>query len=201
MLADPPGDSIATLRPTVLVDARLLKANPGDTNIAQAPLVIALGPGYSAGEDCHAVVETNRGHDLGRVIWRGSAEINTGVPGKIGGRQSERVLRAPADGAVEGISRIGDRVAAGQLIARVGGAPVVAPFEGVLRGLAHDGLPVRAGAKIGDVDPRGIPGNCFSISDKALAVGGGVVEAVLSAPQIVDLLRSTIVPSRPPGTQ
>ena len=184
VLVDPAGDAIRQLKPAVLVDARMLKANPGDTHKQQAPLVVVLGPGYTAGLDCHAVVETNRGHDLGRVIWRGAAKADTGVPGVVRIHRAERVLRAPADGIIQSVAQIGEAVTAGQLVATVGGAPVLAPFDGVLRGLAHNGLQVPAGAKIGDVDPRGVRRHCFSISDKALAVGGGVVEAVFSAQHI-----------------
>ena len=188
VLVDPPGDAVGALKPAILVDGRMIKANPGDTGMDQAPLVIALGPGYAAGVDCHAVIETNRGHDLGRVLWQGTAEPDTGVPGQVGTHRADRVLRAPAAGEVQGVVQIGDMVKAGQLIATVGGAPLLAPFEGVLRGLIHDGVSVPPGKKIGDVDPRGVRRHCFTISEKALAVGGGVVEAILSAPQIEQLI-------------
>ncbi len=188
VLADPAGDSLPMLAPAVMVDARMVKRNPGDTDRGQAPLVVALGPGYTAGLDCHAVIETNRGHDLGRVIWQGAAEPDTGAPGLVAGRAAERVLRAPAGGPVQSAVQIGEPVAAGQLIATVGGRPLLAPFDGVLRGLVHDGVVVTAGKKVGDVDPRGIRQHCFTISEKALAIGGGVVEAVLSAPQIRALI-------------
>jgi xanthine dehydrogenase accessory factor len=191
VLVDPDGRALDALRPVAIVDGRMLKRNPGDTRRDQAPLVVALGPGYTAGVDCHAVVETNRGHDLGRVIRHGPAEPNTGVPGRVAGRESERVLRAPAAGEIRGVVEIGETVSAGQLIATVGGEPLLAPLDGVLRGLTHDGLRVSAGAKIGDVDPRGVRRHCFTISDKALAVGGGVVEAVLSAPQLAGFILST----------
>ncbi len=184
VLVDPAGYAIPKLRPTVLVDARMLKTSPGDLNPEQALLVIALGPGYTVGRECHAVIETNRGHNLGRVLWQGRAEPDTGIPGAVRGQAAERVLRAPADGSVQSVAQIGDPVIGGQLIATVGGEPVRAPFDGVLRGLLHDGVPVSAGHKIGDVDPRGVRRHCFTISDKTLAVGGGVVEAILSAPQI-----------------
>jgi xanthine dehydrogenase accessory factor len=184
VMVDSAGLAIPRLNPTVLVDARMIKANPGDTNADQALLVIALGPGYTVGRDCHAVIETSRGHDLGRVLWQGRAAADTGSPGPIKGRTRERVLRAPTDGAIQSVIQIGDSVSSGQLIATVGGEPLRAPFKGVLRGLLHDGVPVPAGNKIGDVDPRGVRRHCFTISDKALSVGGGVVEAILSAPQI-----------------
>ena len=189
VLADPKGKSLVLLRPSVVVDARMIKSNPGDTALDMAPLVLALGPGYTAGEDCHAVIETNRGHDLGRVIWQGMAEPDTGVPGKVGTHQADRVLRAPADGVIESVVSIGETVRAGQLLAHVGGEPLLAPFDGVLRGLAHDGVQVPAGKKMGDVDPRGVRRHSFTISEKALAVGGGVLEAVLSAPQLQDHLQ------------
>ncbi|HMM27014.1 MAG: selenium-dependent molybdenum cofactor biosynthesis protein YqeB [Chloroflexota bacterium] len=187
VLVDPDAESLTALRPAVIVDARMAKRNLG-TRRAGAPLVIALGPGFSAGDDCHAVIETNRGHRLGRVIWHGRAEPDTGRPGAVQGKQGERVLRAPADGTVEPRAVIGDRLAAGDVVATVSGAPVLAPFGGVLRGLIHPSVFVTTGMKIGDVDPRGERAFCFEISEKALAIGGGVVEAVLSAPQTASML-------------
>ena len=187
VMVDSAGYAIPRLNPTVLVDARMLKASGGDTSPDQALLVVALGPGYTVGRDCHAVIETSRGHDLGRVLWQGRAAPDTGIPGSVKGRSGDRVLRAPTAGAVQSVVQIGDSVSSGQLIATVGGEPLRAPFAGVLRGLLHDGVPVPAGKKIGDVDPRGVRRHCFTISDKALAVGGGVVEAILSAPQIQHL--------------
>lgn len=163
----------------VVVDARMAKRNLG-TAIDDADLVVALGPGFTAGVDCHAVVETMRGHDLGRVIWSGPAAADTGTPGPVGGRSAERVLRAPAAGTVAWDAAIGDRVAEGQRLATVAGAAVAAPFDGVLRGAIASGAEVRTGLKIGDVDPRPDPAACHRISDKALAVGGGVLEAVLA---------------------
>ncbi len=165
--------------PAVLIDAIMIKQNTG-THIGDAPLVIALGPGFTPNVDCHAVIETKRGHNLGRVYWDRAADPNTGTPGEIGGKSADRVLRAPRDGQVAGVKKIGDQVAPKEVVASVDGAEVVAPFHGILRGLAHDGLAVRAGTKIGDVDPRANREHCFTISDKSLAVGGGVLEAVLS---------------------
>ncbi len=179
VLVDPEGSSLATLRPAVLVDAILAKRNMG-TRMEQAPLVVALGPGFWAGQDCHAVVETARGHLLGRVYWQGEALPNTGIPGSILGVSEERVLRAPAEGRFHMLAQIGDRVQAGQVVAQVDGQPVTARIGGILRGLLYEGLSVRAGMKVGDVDPRGERAHCFTISDKALAVAGGVLEAVVT---------------------
>lgn len=170
---------LAPVGADVVVDARLAKRNL-DTSIGDAGLVVGLGPGFTAGVDCHAVVETMRGHDLGRVIWSGPAAADTGTPGPVGGRSAERVLRAPAAGTVAWDAAIGDRVAEGQRLATVAGAAVTAPFDGVLRGAIAAGAEVRVGLKIGDVDPRSDPDACHRISDKALAVGGGVLEAVLA---------------------
>lgn len=163
---------------SVLVDARMAKRNI-DTRLDQAGLVVALGPGFTAGVDCHAVVETMRGHWLGRVIWQGSALPNTGTPGIVAGKGAERVLRAPRAGAVAWQAAIGDVVQAGQPLGAVAGAMVAAPFAGVVRGLIAPGTAVPAGAKIGDVDARAEREACFTISDKSLAIGGGVLTAVL----------------------
>lgn len=172
-----PGEPLST--PSVIVDARMTKRNI-DTTMNQAPLVIALGPGFTAGEDCHVIIETMRGHTLGRVIRQGPALPNTGTPGIVAGKGAERVLRAPADGIANWGKDIGDRVLAGERIGSVGGQPVVAPFDGVLRGLIAPGTVVKLGIKVGDVDARGTIESCFTISEKALAIGGGAVEAVLS---------------------
>lgn len=179
VLVDPDGVAIEVCRPAVVVDARMAKRNV-DTRRDDAPLVVALGPGFTAGVDCDAVVETNRGHLLGRVYWSGTAEPNTGIPGIVKGYGAERVLRAPVAGTVTTHRHIGDHVDEGELVASVEGEPVRAPFPGVLRGIIADGTPVPAGLKIGDVDPRGVCEHCFTISDKSLAVGGGVLEAVLT---------------------
>ena len=178
VIVDPGASCRALIKPLVIVDAIMAKRNLG-TRMADAPLVIALGPGFVAGVDCHVVVETNRGHCLGRAIYSGSAEPDTGIPGAIGGKTSERILRAPADGAVEGIVGIGERVRSGQTVARVDGREVRAQIDGVLRGLVRSGLQVSKGLKIGDVDPRAESGHCFLVSDKSLAIGGGVLEAIL----------------------
>jgi xanthine dehydrogenase accessory factor len=179
VLIDPEADSLAELDPAALVDARMRK-QPNELGIGVASMVIGLGPGFLAGDDCHVVVETNRGHRLGRVLWNGPAEADTGHPEAVGGQAARRVLRAPADGELEAHEEIGARLAEGQLIAEVDGYEVRAPFAGVLRGLVHPGIAVDAGMKIGDVDPRGEAAFCWEISDKALAVGGGVLEALLS---------------------
>lgn len=165
--------------PAAIVDARIAKRNI-DTHTEQAPLVIGMGPGFTAGEDCHAVVETMRGHSLGRVLWRGAALPNTGTPGIVAGKGAERVLRAPRDGVAAWELAIGDRVEKGQRLGAVAGAPVAAPFAGVIRGLVAPGTPVRRGMKIGDVDARGRVENCFTISDKALTMGGAVLTAILT---------------------
>ena len=164
----------------VIVDARMAKRNI-DTRITDAPLVIALGPGFTAGVDCHAVIETNRGHRLGRVIWRGAAEPNTGTPGLVAGKGRERVLRAPVAGVASWRVEIGDRVREGYPLGDVAGQPVAAPFDGVVRGLIAPGTVVPVGLKIGDIDPRDDISAAFTISEKALAIGGGVLEAILIA--------------------
>lgn len=180
VLVDPAASILTVLKPPILIDAIMAKKNTG-TTITDAPLVIALGPGFTAGEDCHVVIETNRGHRLGRVIYTGRAEPDTGTPGTIQNRGVERVLRAPVDGRVVGYANIGDIVKAGQVIAEVDGHLLRAPFDGVLRGLVHPSVTVRAGLKIGDLDPRGVVGHCYLISEKSLAIGGGVLEAILAS--------------------
>jgi xanthine dehydrogenase accessory factor len=162
----------------VVVDARLAKRNI-DTSIDDAPLVIGLGPGFVAGVDCDVVVETMRGPHLGRALWVGAAQADTGTPGVVGGRGTDRVLRAPTDGVVRWCRSIGDVVDAREPLGTVDEVALQAPFAGVVRGLILDGSQVPAGLKIGDVDPRLDPTLCNEISDKALAIGGGVVEAVL----------------------
>jgi len=178
VIVDPEGESIRRMHPDVVVDAIIAKRNLG-TRITDAPIVIALGPGFTAGVDCHAVIETNRGHNLGKVILKGAAEPNTGVPGTVGGESARRVLRAPAAGSFRAVRAIGDRVRAGEVVAYAGDAPIRSQLDGVVRGLLHDGLQVHPGMKVGDVDPRGVVAHCFTISEKALAIGGGVVEAIL----------------------
>lgn len=178
VLVDPDCICRNVLHPDVLVDAILAKRNLG-TAITDAGVVIGVGPGFTAGEDCHAVVETMRGHTLGRVVYRGSAIPNTNVPGLIGGFAGERVLRAPADGVFTATHRIGDLVEAGETVGFVAGQPMCATISGVLRGLLANGVNVHKGMKSGDVDPRACKEYCFTASDKALAIGGGVLEAIL----------------------
>ena len=178
VLADPEGACIPVLRPAAVVDAILAKKNLG-TKITDAPVVIGVGPGFTAGEDCHAVVETMRGHYLGRALYEGSAEPNTGIPGLIGGFAGERVLRAPADGVFHQMLDIGAQVKLGDVAAEVAGVPMTCTLDGVLRGILPEGTPVHKGMKAGDIDPRCKLEHCYCASDKALAVGGGVLEAVL----------------------
>lgn len=178
VLADPNLRCLDILKPDILVDAILAKRNIGTTS-DMAPVVIAVGPGFTAGMDCHAVVETMRGHTLGRVYYHGSALPNTNIPGFIGGFSGERVLRAPADGIFRSAHRIGDNVQEGDIVGYVGEAPMRCTISGVLRGLLPDNTPVYKNMKSGDVDPRNDRSYCSQVSDKALAVGGGVLEAAL----------------------
>ena len=179
VLIDPEARCIQELKPDAVVDAILAKRNLG-TTMDMAPVVVAAGPGFTAGVDCHAVVETMRGHYLGRVIYSGSALPNTNIPGLIGGYAGERVLRAPADGVFQGVRKIGDQVRSGDVVGYVAGIPMACTITGTLRGLLADGIPVTKGMKSGDVDPRCEPDHCTCASDKALAVGGGVLEALLN---------------------
>jgi xanthine dehydrogenase accessory factor len=182
LVVDPKGTMLRQMQPRVLVEATLSKYNSGIT-MDDAALVIALGPGYEAGKDVHAVIETNRGHNLGRVYLQGCAEPNTGVPGTIGGYGIERILRAPCAGTLYGLRQIGDQVQEGEAVAVVNAddssMPITAAISGILRGLVRDGLPVSSGMKVGDIDPRAIREHCFTISDKSRAVGGGVLEAIM----------------------
>lgn len=177
VLVDPKCSCI-WLEPDVLVDAILAKRNVG-TTIGMAPIVIGVGPGFTAGDDCHAVVETMRGHTLGRVYYDGSALPNTAVPGLIGGFAGERVLRAPSDGTFREVASIRDHVEAGQAVAYVDDVPVIATLTGTLRGLLAGGTHVTKGLKCGDIDPRDEASHCETVSDKGLAVAGGVLEAIL----------------------
>jgi xanthine dehydrogenase accessory factor len=178
ILIDPECTIRKVLSPDVLVDAILAKRNTG-TAISDAPLVIGLGPGFRAGRDVHFVIETNRGHHLGRVIEEGEAEPDTGIPGDISGYTWERVLRAPVGGRFLGKKRIGDRIEKGEVVAEVEGVPLKATISGVLRGILHDGLTAESNMKVGDVDPRAARESCLTVSDKARAIAGGVLEAVM----------------------
>lgn len=183
VLVDPVGETISQLKPLAVVDGILAKRNLG-TNRSMAPITVALGPGFTAGQDVDAVIETKRGHNLGRVIWVGSAAPNTGIPGIVGGYGKERVIHSPAKGIVRNVKKITDTVAKGDVIAvvetREGTVPVAATLDGILRGLIRDGYPVTPGFKMADIDPRGDEyNNCFTISDKARCIAGGVLEAIL----------------------
>jgi xanthine dehydrogenase accessory factor len=203
VLIDPDRSKAAALRPVVLIDAIMAKRNTG-TRLTDAPIVIALGPGFTAGVDCHAVIETQRGHNLGRVYYHGAAQPDSGTPGNVGGQAVLRVVRSPVAGVFYAHKKIGDRLTAGDVIGRVIpvdvsltdsaawrlatidrdasqplGIVVKAKIDGVLRGVLHDGLKVPVNTKIADIDPRGEMEHCFTVSDKAWAVGGGALEAVL----------------------
>ena len=183
VLVDPLGESIPKLKPMAVVDGILAKKNLG-TNQEMAPITVALGPGFTAGEDVDAVIETKRGHNLGRVLWEGMAAPNTGIPGIIGGYGKERVIHCPAKGILRNVKKITDTVFKGEVIAVVateeGNVSVEATLDGILRGLIRDGYPVHVGFKMADIDPRAEEyENCFTISDKARCIAGGVLEAIL----------------------
>jgi xanthine dehydrogenase accessory factor len=179
ILADPDGKKTRNfLKLDILVDAIMAKKNLG-TQVNDAPLVIGLGPGFTAGKDVHIVIETNRGHNLGRMILNGTVEPDTGIPGEIGGYTIERLLRTMKKGIFHPQKSIGDRVNKGSVVAVVDDFPVIAKISGVVRGLLREGVEVKKGMKVGDIDPRGKKESCFTISDKARAIGGGVLEAIL----------------------
>ena len=185
LLVDPKRESIRTMKPEALVDAILAKKNLG-TTMDMAELTIALGPGFEAGKDVHYVIETMRGHDLGRIISEGFALPNTGIPGVIGGYGAERVIHSPAAGVFRGMRDIADEVEAGEKIGNVmiedGEVPVCTQIAGILRGIIRDGYPVSKGFKLADVDPRlEERKNCFTISDKARCIAGSVLEVVCAA--------------------
>ena len=191
MLVDPKGEAIHQLKPLAVVDAILAKKNLG-TNRGMAPITGALGPGFEAGSDVDAVVETQRGHNLGRVLWQGKAAANTGIPGMIGGYGKERVIYSPAAGIVRNVCHITDTVQKGQTIAVIEAdteeVPVTATLDGLLRGLIRDGYRVPEGFKMADIDPRVEEyDNCFTISDKSRCIAGGVVEAVLCRKGVLGL--------------
>lgn len=178
ILIDPDGATIETARPIAVVDAILAKRNLG-THIRMAPATVALGPGFIAGQDVRAVVETKRGHTLGRVYWTGAAIPNTGIPGVVGGYGIERVIHAPVGGKLQIIRDIGSKVEKGEVIAHLNGTPVHAPISGLIRGMLRAGYSVPAGMKMADIDPRPDT-DWHTVSDKALAVAGGVLEALMA---------------------
>lgn len=189
VMVDPEAKARTWFKPHVLVDARLTKKG-SDLPHPAASLVIGIGPGFIAGQDCHVVIESMRGHTLGRLYWEGSTAPDTGIPESVGGYDAQRVLRAPVEGVLTAYVEIGDLVRQGQPIAVVNGHEVLSPFDGVVRGLVADGLYVTQGMKIGDVDPRQNPKYCFLVSDKSLAIGGAALTAILSVPALRSMLYS-----------
>ncbi|MCH7587924.1 MAG: EF2563 family selenium-dependent molybdenum hydroxylase system protein [Chloroflexi bacterium] len=187
VLIDSDAASRNLLMPEAIVDARMLKT-PSELGRDAAPFVIGLGPGFEAGVDCHVVIETKRGHHLGRVLNQGKAAADTAKPDAIAGFDVERVLRAPASGKIASRVELGAILKIGAVVATVAGDEIHTAFDGVLRGLMQDGLMVSQGEKVGDLDPRMNVAYCYEISDKALAVGGGVMEALLSQPSIRRML-------------
>lgn len=178
VLCDPSASCIATLKPAVVIDSILAKHNLG-TKITDAPLVIGVGPGFCAGEDCHYVIETQRGHYLGKVIEQGPAAPNSGIPGNIMGYAAERIIRSTVSGTFRALCSIGDLVQAGQTVAMVDDTPLCVEIDGMIRGILADGIAVTTGFKCGDVDPRGTKADYTTISDKARAIGGAALEAIL----------------------
>jgi xanthine dehydrogenase accessory factor len=183
VLIDPDGKSILSVHPSVIVDARMLKIAP-EALRHTAKLYLGLGPGFIGGTNCHAAIETQRGPWLGRVLWEGPTQPDSGTPEAVGTKSTERALYAPVDGTLVPSKSIADYIKEGEVIAEVNGFPVKAPFAGVLRGLIHPEVQVKQGMKIGDLDPRNDPELCNHVSDKALAIGGGVLEAILSKPEL-----------------
>jgi xanthine dehydrogenase accessory factor len=178
LLVDPDARIRESIEPDVIVDAIMAKKN-SSTRISDAPLVVGIGPGFVTGINAHAVVESNRGYNLGRVIWNGTAEPDTGIPAAISGYAKARVFRAPRSGCFTGLREIGDQVQSGECVAEVDGVPIKAQISGMIRGMLRSGVAISAGVKCGDIDPRGEREYCYSISDKARAIGGGVLEAIL----------------------
>lgn len=199
VIVDPEAKALDYFTPKVLIDARMTK-KPPEIGKSAAQLVIGLGPGFVAGDSCHAVIETNRGHRLGRVIWEGAAQADTGMPDSVADHRAERVLRAPNNGILKTHVEICEHLEDGDLIADVDRIPIRAPFKGVLRGLLHDGMYVQRGLKIGDLDPRGEASHCRLVSDKSLAIGGGVLETILSREDLRPYLwREDEISSSPEG--
>ena len=178
IIIDEKAEIIKELRPDVVVDSIIAKKNLG-TSIEDAPIVIGVGPGFEAKVDCHLVVETKRGHYLGKVIEEGSAIPNTGVPGNIGGYTRERIIRASSNGKIKPLVAIGDFVKKGDIVAYIDGIEVLAEIDGIVRGMLQEGIEVFKGMKSGDIDPRCEKDHCFTISDKARSIGGGVLEAIM----------------------
>ncbi len=179
VIVDPDCAILHEIQPDTLIDAVLAKRNTG-TKIDDARLVIALGPGFKAGDDCHCLIETDRGHDLGRIIISGPTSPNTGKPGDIMGQTHNRVLRAPLDGVLETFFEIGDQIEKGSLVASINNIPIEAQISGILRGILRSGSQVVRHAKIGDIDPRSQRPHCFTISDKARTISGSVLEAIMA---------------------
>lgn len=178
ILVDEEANIVDEIKPDIIIDAIIAKKNLG-TNIKDAEIVIALGPGFTAGFDCHCVVETKRGHYLGKAIYNGSAIPDTGVPGDIGGYTKERIIRATEYGKISPVASIGDYVESGYIVAYINETPIFAEISGILRGMLQKDVSVFKGMKIGDIDPRCEKDHCFTISDKARSIGGGVLEAIL----------------------
>ena len=178
IFVDPEANSVPRLKPLVVVDGRMRKS-ASDCSLDMAPIVIGLGPGFLAGKNCHAAVETNRGPDLGQVYYEGGPQAYTGVPAPVDGLTVERVLRSPTDGVLRAKCRIGQKITPGEIICEISGEKIKSPIAGVVRGLVRDGLAVRSGQKIGDIDPRGDPSRCFRISQKADKIGKGALDAIL----------------------
>ena len=180
IIVDETAKKIRSLKPNVLIDARLIKSYREDTRKSDAPLVIGMGPGFTAGENVHCVIETNRGHNLGRVFWQGSAEPDTGIPGTIKGEGIKRVIKSPCAGIFVPFVEIGDSVEVGDMLAKIGDSEIHAQLSGIVRGIITPGIEVWEKLKIMDIDPRGDRSHCFTVSDKASALGGGVLEAILA---------------------
>ncbi len=178
VLVDEEAKIVDEIKPDIIIDAIIAKKNLG-ININDAKIVIALGPGFTAGVDCHCVVETKRGHYLGKTIYSGSAIPNTGVPGAIGGYTKERIIRATGDGKISPVANIGDYVEKGDIVAYVNETPIFVEINGIVRGMLQKDVKVFKGMKCGDIDPRCEKDHCFTISDKARSIGGGVLEAIL----------------------
>lgn len=178
IIIDKEANIIKELKPKVVVDAIIAKKNLG-TNINDAPIVIGVGPGFEAKKDCHLVIETKRGHYLGKVIEEGSAIPNTGVPGNIGGYTKERIIRASSNGKIRPVVKIGDYVKKDEVVAYIDDVEVLAEIDGIVRGMLQEGIEVFKGMKSGDIDPRCEKNHCFTISDKARSIGGGVLEAIM----------------------